>query len=106
MNGRDAVMSIPAEDGFSLALARACHELVASDAVTRGVPADNVDFVAASVRRRLPGNPIVRLTPLRAYGVLVNASDSTRGGHRGVYRMPDPDGVGRALDERGVPATS
>ncbi len=42
----------------------------------------------------LPG-----LRTLRAAGILEKAGESTRGGNRAYYRMPDRDGVRRALDE-------
>ena len=100
MNGYDAVMGIPAEDEFSLAVCRACHGYV-SESATADIPVDKVMIVAGDARRRLPGQPGLRLVPLLRYGVPVKAMESTRGGHRGYYRMPDPDGVDRALRERG-----
>jgi len=40
---------------------------------------------------------------LVSFGVLEKSGESTRGGQRAYYRMPDPDGVGRALTDLGSP---
>jgi len=40
---------------------------------------------------------------LVSYGVLEKSGESTRGGQRAYYRMPDPDGVSRALSDLGHP---
>ena len=40
---------------------------------------------------------------LVSYGVLQKSGESTRGGQRAYYRMPDPDGVSRALSDLGHP---
>jgi hypothetical protein len=37
------------------------------------------------------------LRRLVAYGLLEKVGESTRGGRRAYYRMPDPDGIERAL---------
>ncbi len=52
------------------------------------------------------------LRPMATYGLLQKEGESSRGGQRAYYRMPDPGGVERALGElrdRGVfsfPSTS
>jgi hypothetical protein len=43
------------------------------------------------------------LRTLVSYGVLEKSGESTRGGQRAYYRMPDPDGVSRALSDLGHP---
>jgi len=47
------------------------------------------------------GKPAWRpgLRRLVAYGLLEKSGESTRGGRRAYYRMPDRDGVQRALKE-------
>jgi hypothetical protein len=44
-----------------------------------------------------PWRPGLRL--LVAYGLLEKSGESTRGGRRAYYRMPDPDGVEQALTQ-------
>jgi hypothetical protein len=39
------------------------------------------------------------LRPLAAEGLIVNAMQSTRGGHRAYYRMPDREEIERTLAE-------
>src|SRR5438270_10295606 len=41
------------------------------------------------------------LRPLAALGILEKSGDSVRGGRRAYYRMPDQDGVERALRQLG-----
>jgi hypothetical protein len=50
---------------------------------------------------RMTGAPTWRpgLRKLVACGLLEKAGESTRGGRRAYYRMPDPDGVEKALAE-------
>lgn len=55
---------------------------------------------------RMAGQPI-RVPGLRmfvAYGVLEKCGPSTRGGRRAYYRMPDREGVERALAELPMPS--
>jgi hypothetical protein len=39
---------------------------------------------------------------LVAYGIAEKSGESTRGGQRAYYRLPDPDGIERALEELGA----
>jgi len=55
---------------------------------------------------RRTGNPRWKpggLRMLAAEGLLQKVGESTRGGRRAYYRMPDREGVERALAEFGVP---
>jgi hypothetical protein len=100
MDGYEAVLAIPVDEAaYWLPIVRACHAYVVEQGSVER-PAPNVQLVAKVVGRRL-GGQVVRLKPLVGYGVLVNAAESTRGGHQAIYRVPDPDGVDRALSERG-----
>lgn len=45
--------------------------------------------------------PGIRL--LASYGLIEKAGESTRGGNRAYYCMPDRVGIEEALDEMGVP---
>lgn len=52
------------------------------------------------------GNPLWRpggLRPLAAEGLIKKAGDSTRGGRRAYYRMPQRAVIEEALQELGVP---
>jgi hypothetical protein len=49
-------------------------------------------WVVQELGRWLPG-----LRTLRAAGIIEKSGDSTRGGNRSYYRMPDRDGVRQAL---------
>lgn len=58
----------------------------------------DVDFAARWV---LGGIPVINLRTLSARRLLLKVG-SSRGGHRAYYRMPEPDGVGRALRALGI----
>lgn len=58
------------------------------------------EFTADDVRREL--GTWVQLTQLRSRGILAKARETTGGGHTAHYKMPDTDGVGRALRELGL----
>ena len=53
---------------------------------------------------QLTGSPAWRpgLRLLAGYGLIEKASESTRGGRRAYYRMPDREGIERALSQLGV----
>jgi hypothetical protein len=54
---------------------------------------------AATNRAQLRGYILV---PLRLAGILEGTGDSIRRGHNAIYRMPDREGVKRALIEMGI----
>lgn len=58
------------------------------------------EFAGAWVVRDL-GSWLPGLRSLRAFGVLEKSGESTRGGNRAYYRMPDLEGVREALRELG-----
>jgi hypothetical protein len=58
------------------------------------------EFAGAWVVRDL-GAWLPGLRSLRAFGVLEKSGESTRGGNRAYYRMPDLEGVREALRELG-----
>ena len=61
-------------------------------------------WVLDELQRRVSNDawfPNLRI--LVSYGVLEKSGESTRGGQRAYYRMPDPDGVSRALSDLGHP---
>lgn len=57
-------------------------------------------FAGAWVLERL-GRWAPSLQMLTRYGVIEKDGESTRGGRRAYYRMPDREGVARALRELG-----
>lgn len=57
-------------------------------------------FAGAWVVKRVGYFPSLR--PLASCGILEKVGDSTRGGERAYYRMPDPDGVACALRQLGL----
>lgn len=59
------------------------------------------EFAGAWVRRRL-GRWFPSLRTLAQYGILEKV-DISRGGRRAYYRMPDREGVEKALRELGIP---
>ena len=74
-----------------LRVVKGCHE----EALRCG----GARFAGAWVRERVGWFPGLR--PLARYGILVPEGEPTRGGARRYWRMPDPDGVARALRELG-----
>lgn len=42
------------------------------------------------------------LVPLRELGIIERTGHSIHKGHNAIYRMPDREGVGRALIEKGI----
>jgi hypothetical protein len=58
------------------------------------------EFAGAWVLRDL-GSWLPGLRTLRAAGILEKSGPSTRSGNRAYYRMPDREGVRRALTELG-----
>jgi hypothetical protein len=110
MSGYDAVMQVAANEDaeFWLSLTRGFHSYVTRHARRDGIAADEVEFSfdwtsRSTISRRLRRSPnedaAVRLIPLIDAGVLAKAGDSDRDDSGNFYRLPDPDGVGRALDE-------
>ena len=73
--------------------------------VTREVAAEHEawqQFAGADVNRRLLAaglRPFPNLRMLAGYGLLVKVGDSTRGGRRAYWWMPERDEVDRALAE-------
>lgn len=49
---------------------------------------------------------VPNLRKLSSYGILEKDGESSRGGRRAYYVMPDPDGVERALSEKSVGTTN
>jgi hypothetical protein len=65
--------------------------------------ANDGDFAGAWVfnellRRKQPCL-ISNLRPLVGYGLLVKSGESTRGGNRAYYKMPQREAIERALDQ-------
>jgi hypothetical protein len=58
------------------------------------------EFAGAWVRRRL-GHWFPSLRTLARYGILEKV-DTSRGGKRAYYRMPDREGVEKAMQELGI----
>jgi hypothetical protein len=106
VSGYDAVMQLAArkDPELWLAIAGACHDSLMRDSARMGLAPAEVAFSNEGMsskrvtrfswlrgwRREDPG-----LTPLCDVGVLARHSD-------GSFYMPDPDGVGRALNELGL----
>lgn len=63
--------------------------------------AENGEFASSAVRNRA-GLRVVILVDLCKFGILERTGDSIRGGRNAVYRMPDREGVKRALIEMGI----
>lgn len=110
MSGYEAVMQIATQEDadFWLPLTRGFHSYVTRHARHDGTAADEVEFSfdwtsRSTISRWLRGAPkedaAVRLTPLIDAGVLAKVGESERHDSDNFYRLPDPDGVGRALDE-------
>jgi hypothetical protein len=82
--------------------------------VARRVSADPLpgdEFLGASVldelvRRQAERTWYPNLRLLVSYGVLEKSGPSTRQGQRAYYRMPDAEGVSRALQDLGQPEWS
>lgn len=82
--------------------------LEAAAAVAARTETHGGEFAGASVLGELAarGGPswINNLRLLTTYGLIEKSGDSTRGGRRAYYRMPDREGVERALEQwRGTP---
>ena len=58
-------------------------------------------WVLESLRRDGQMDWLPNLRILVSYGILEKSGESTRGGQRAYYRMPDQDGVAMALRARG-----
>ena len=89
-SGNAAVKVLARERPDWLDAVRACYE-----------EAGQVEeFAGAWVLQRL-GRWLPSLRLLATYGILEKV-DTSRGGRRAYYRMPDRDGVGAALRELGM----
>jgi hypothetical protein len=98
MDVQQAVKRLACEHGDWIPILRAACE------VARKAEALSSDFAGSWVleelyqhsreHRRIPG-----LRSLVSYGLLQPSGESTRGGNRRYYRMPDRDRVERALRE-------
>ena len=62
------------------------------------------EFAGCCVLQKLTGEPAWRpgLRLLVGYGLMEKSGESTRGGRRAYYRMPDRSGIEEALEELGV----
>jgi len=91
LGAEEAVLLLGREHPAWLPVVQACYE----EAARPG------RFAGAWVLRRLgQWRPGLRL--LVRYGILEKVGETTRGGRRAYYRMPDREGVGRALRELGL----
>lgn len=96
-DGYRGVMRLAAERPDWLAVVRASLNRAREAAKYGGEFAGSwvlSDLRAAGLAEWLPN-----LRMLAGYGILTKSGESTRGGQRAYYRMPDADGVERALDE-------
>jgi hypothetical protein len=59
------------------------------------------DFASSAVNNRAQLRGFI-LVPLRESGILERTGDSIHRGHNAIYRMPDREGVKRALIEMGI----
>jgi hypothetical protein len=91
MDGYRAVMRLAQEDAPWLPVVRAAFQRAVASRPYGG------EFAGAWVLREL-GSWVPNLRLLVRYGIL-EKTDLTRGGNRAYYRMPDMDGVRRALSE-------
>ena len=109
MSGYDAVMRVAAHEDADLWLPiiRMFHTLVVDTEARYGTAANELKFAPDGMeakptrirwlrrwRTQDPG-----LLPLCDAGVLTEVDEVERPDRAHVFRMPDPDGVGRALDE-------
>ena len=110
MSGYKAVMQIATREdaGFWLSLIRGFHTYVTRHARQEGQAADEVEFsfdwtsrstIIRWLRRSPKEDAAVRVIPLIDAGVLAKVGESERHDSGNFYRLPGPDGVGRALDE-------
>ena len=86
-----AVKVLARENPEWLDVVRACYDQAE----------ETEEFAGAWVRRRL-GRWFPSLRILGRYGILEKV-DVSRGGRRAYYRMPDREGVEKALRELGIP---
>lgn len=109
MSGYDAVMQVAArEDAKSLLpVLRVYHMAVTLIARRSGDAPSEVEFSPGAVESRPTGfkwlgrwqSEDPGLIPLCDEGVLERVDQPHDSASQGFFRMPDPDGVGRALDE-------
>jgi hypothetical protein len=110
MSGYEAVMQVAAREDaeFWLSITRGFHTYAIYDARQDGIAADEVEFsfeMASPparlrwLRRSQEEDPASRLIPLLDAGVRARAGESSHHDSRNLFRLSDPDGVGRPLDE-------
>lgn len=90
LSAYDGVKMLAKEHPDWLRVVKGCYEIAAK----------YDKFAGAWVVDEIGWFPSLRL--LAKYGVLVKQGESTRGGRRAYYSMPDREGVGMALRELGV----
>ena len=88
-----AVKILAREHPDWLPIVRACYDEAA----------EAQEFAGAWISKRL-GHWFPSLRLLVRYGILTKI-ETTRGGRRAYYHMPDREGVGEALQELGILAT-
>jgi len=98
-------LAMPTEDGVRrLAIEHPewVPVLEAATVVAAEVEPQGGEFAGASVLRKLSSGGSQRWVPnlriLVSYGLLEKSGESTRGGRRAYYRMPDRAGVVKALE--------
>lgn len=98
MNGYDAVMTLAGDPDRG---SKWLPVVAAAYWQARRTAAYGGRFAGAWVLHDL-GGWVPSLRPLAALGILQKSGDTVRGGRRAYYRMPDPDGVERALRTLGL----
>jgi hypothetical protein len=107
-SGYDAVMEVARTQRASwLQVIRDCHDLLARQQENGNASHVDTKWLRMSTGRRYPA-----LTPLVKWNVIEEKVWRDAAGNvlpksgRLFYEMPDLEGVGRALDELGIPPTT
>lgn len=95
LSSYEAAMKLMRERSAWLPIIKICYDMAG----------ETQEFAGAWVYEQLGRQWFPSLRPLALRGILEKV-DISRGGRRAYYRMPDREGVGRALQDAEMPVTS